>query len=76
VRTISHPKSPATATETFGGAPITFTVPQAGSHPSEFRREFFTALRDAIAVAAMAGRLDFARADECFRALSIQEPRQ
>jgi hypothetical protein len=55
---------------------ILFWVPVPGDRPSEFRRAFLIAIRDAIAKARFAGKLDGARAEECFRALPIEEPRQ
>jgi hypothetical protein len=55
---------------------ITFAVPPAGDQPSEFRRALIESIRNAIAAAAMAGTLDMARADEAFRALPLDEPRQ
>jgi hypothetical protein len=52
---------------------VIFSVPASGERPTAFRRALVTAVRDAIATAAMAGRLDTARAEEAFRALPIEE---
>jgi len=54
---------------------ITFTVPPAGEKPSEYRRVLLETIRDALAHAHFDGQLDAARAEECYRALPIEEPR-
>jgi len=55
---------------------ITFIVPPAGESPSEFRRALLENVRAAIAHAHLDGKLDAARAEECYRALPVAEPRQ
>jgi hypothetical protein len=55
---------------------ITFAMPPAGDKPSEYRHELVARIRDAIAAKAMAGELDMALADEAFRALPLEAPRQ
>jgi hypothetical protein len=52
---------------------ITFNVPPLGDKPSEFRRAVQENIHDAIAHAHFDGRLDAARAEECFRAIPVHE---
>jgi hypothetical protein len=55
---------------------IIVALPPAGKSPSKFRRYFLKAIRDAIAHAHLEGRFDAARAEECYRALPLEEPRK
>lgn len=55
---------------------ISFTMPEPGDKPSEFRRALIGAIRDAIAAAQISGDVDSARAEESFRVLAVEDPRQ
>ncbi len=59
-----------------GGVTLSITLPPAGDKPSEFRRAFIQAVRDAATQAAIEGRIDFAIAEEVVRALPVEELRQ
>jgi hypothetical protein len=52
---------------------ITFAVPRAGENPIEFRRAVQERIRDAFAHAHFDGKLDAARAEECYRAIPVED---
>jgi hypothetical protein len=54
---------------------LTITVPAAGDNPSEFRRRFVEAIRDAAAHLHFDGQLDAGVVEEIFRALPLEEAR-
>jgi hypothetical protein len=54
---------------------ITFIVPPAGESPPEFRRTVQERIRDAFAHAHFDGKLDAARAEECYRAVPVEDPK-